>query len=97
MEPKVSTPQSEPVVMQVPPTPAPPKSKTMWLIIGLVIILLVIAGIYLLQSRQKAGQSSKASPSPVAATDNLEQDLNAINLSDIEQEFSVVDQDLQSL
>lgn len=96
MEPKVTVPQPEPVVMQVPPTPAPSKGKTMWLIIGLVIILLVIAGIYLLQSRQKVSQSSKASPSP-AVTDNLEQDLNSVNIGDLESEFDAVDKDLQSL
>lgn len=96
MEPKVTTPQSEPVVMQVSPTPPPSKGKTMWLIVGLVIVLLVIAGIYLLQSRQKAGQSLKASPSP-EVTDNLEQDLNSVNISDLDSEFTTVDQDLQSL
>ncbi len=96
MEPKVTTPQSEPVVMQIPPTPPPAKGKTMWLIVGLVIVLLVIAGIYLLQSRQKAGQSLKASPSP-AVTDNLEQDLNSVNVGDLETEFNTVDQDLQNL
>lgn len=96
MEPKVSTPQSEPVVMQVPPTPAPSKGKTTWLIIGLVIVLLVIAGIYLLQSRQKVSQSSKASPSPVV-TDSMERDLNSVDVGDLESEFDVVDQDLQSL
>lgn len=98
MEPKVTTPQPEPVVMQVPPVPAPSKGKTMWLIVGLVIILLVIAGIYLLQNRQKASQSVKVSPSPVAAdTDNLEQDLNSVNAGNLESEFSTIDQDLQSL
>lgn len=96
MEPKVTVPQPEPVVMQVPPTPAPPKGKTMWLIVGLVIILLVIAGIYLLQSRQKVSQSPKASPSP-AVTDNLDQDLNSVVVEDLESEFTVVDQDLQNL
>lgn len=96
MEPKVTSPQPEPVVMQVPATPPPAKGKTMWLIVGLVIVLLVIAGIYLLQSRQKAGQSLKASPSP-AVTDNLDQDLNSVNIGDVDPEFSTVDQDLQNL
>ena len=95
MEPKVAVPQPEPVVMQVPPTPPPSKGKTMWLIIGLVVVLLVIAGIYLLQSRQKVSQSSKAS-TPTAA-DNLEQDLNSVDVGDLETEFNTVDQDLQSL
>lgn len=96
MEPKATVPQPEPVVMQVPPTPAPSKGKTMWLIIGLVIVLLVIAGIYLLQSRQKVSQSSKASPSPIV-TDSMERDLNSVDVGDLESEFSVVDQDLQNL
>lgn len=96
MEPKVTTPQSEPVVMQVSPTPPPSKGKTMWLIVGLIIVLLVIASIYLLQNRQKASQSSKASSSPVAV-DNLEQDLNSVNTSDLDSEFTAVDQDLQNL
>ncbi|OGE26499.1 hypothetical protein A3B42_04175 [Candidatus Daviesbacteria bacterium RIFCSPLOWO2_01_FULL_38_10] len=89
-------PQPEPVIMQVPPTPTPVKGKTMWLIVGLVVVLLIIGGIYLLQSRQKVSQSSKVSPSPVA-TDNLEQDLNSVDVGDLETEFDAVDQDLQSL
>lgn len=96
MEPKVTVPQPEPVVMQVPPTPTPSKGKTMWLIVGLVIVLLVIAGIYLLQSRQKVSQSSKASPSPVV-TDSMERDLNSVDVGDLESEFNAVDQDLQNL
>ncbi len=95
-QPDKVTPQPEPVVMQVPPTSTPPKGKTMWLIVGLIIVLLVIAGVYLLQSRQKVSQSSKASPSP-AVTDNLEQDLNSVSVGDVDPEFSTVDQDLQNL
>ncbi|MBI2334288.1 hypothetical protein HYU96_00640 [Candidatus Daviesbacteria bacterium] len=98
MEPKVAVPPAAPVMMQTPPAPAPTpaKGKTMWLIAGLVIVIVLIAGIYLFQSRQQAGQSSKASPSPAAA-DSLQQELNSVNLEDLEQEFTGVDQDLQNL
>ncbi|MDP3733285.1 MAG: hypothetical protein Q8Q91_01970 [Candidatus Daviesbacteria bacterium] len=95
-QPDKVTPQPEPVVMQVPPASPPAKGKTMWLIVGLVLVILLIAGIYLLQSRQKASQPSKASPSP-AVTDNLEQDLNSVDVGDLETEFNTVDQDLQNL
>lgn len=89
-----------PVVDPLPKEQPVKKSKTMWLIVGLVLVILLIAGIYLLQSRQKASQSVKVSPSPVAGADNagnLEQDLNSINIGNVEPEFSDVDQDLQSL
>lgn len=95
-----NNPVTNPVTPVADPLPSGQpvkKSKTMWLIVGLVLVILLIAGIYLLQSRQKASQSVKASPSPVVATDNLEQDLNSINVGDVESEFNTVDQDLQSL
>lgn len=95
-----NNPVTNPVTPVADPLPngqSVKKSKTMWLIVGLVVVILLIVGIYLLQSRQKASQSVKVSPSPVAAKDNLEQDLNSLNVGDVESEFSTVDQDLQSL
>lgn len=93
----VSPVQNTPTTTPPPELNVMPKSKTMWLIVGLVVIILLIAGIYLYQSRQqKVSQPLKTTP-PATTVDNLESDLNSINVGDVDSEFTSVDQDLQGL
>lgn len=69
----------------------------MWLIGGLVVIILVVGGIYFyLSSQQKAQTQPSPTPAP-KVQENLENDLNALNVGDLDQEFSEVDKDLQGL
>lgn len=91
------TPSSTPMVP--PPGPAESNKKIIiWLILGLLVIILAVGGIYLyLSSLQKSETTtSQRTPTPVAE-ENLENDLNAIEVGDLEQEFVSVDQDLQNL
>lgn len=92
-----------PQVMQPAPGgieqgPRSNESKMMlWLIGGLVVIIIVVGGIYFyLTGQQKKSQPKGVSPTP-QVQENLENELNAINVEDIEQEFSSVDQDLETL
>lgn len=97
----VQASQPTPNVVQPPPPPAKESgdsNKTMvWFVGGLVLVILVVGVIYLFLSSQQKSQTAPT-PSPKAAVEeNLEQDLNAVNIEDIEDEFTTVDQDLQSL
>lgn len=86
-----------------PVTPAPEgkNNKTILLsLIGLVVIILVVGGIYLYFSNQQKVPQSKIPAEPPKAADatqSLENDLDSVSVDDLDKEFSTVDQDLQSL
>lgn len=96
----VQTSQPTPNALQ-PPVPAKESGDNnkmmMWFIGGLVLVTLIVGGIYLyLNSRQQ--KTLTPAPSPKAAVEeNLEKDLDAVNVEDIEDEFTTVDKDLQNL
>lgn len=84
-----------------PPTPAKESGDNnkmmMWFIGGLVLVILIVGGIYLYLNGQQQ-KTLAPSPSPkAAAEENLEKDLDAVNVEDIEGEFTTVDKDLQNL
>lgn len=93
-----STPQSQPdpVVTQIPPAGGEDNKMMLWAVVGLVLVILVVGGVYFYLNSQQ-----KPSPTPSSDTpqtqENLENDLNAIKVEDMEKDFSSVDQDLQSL
>lgn len=106
MDDKVQNPVS-PVPTQAVPNvvqpPAPVKGPSdnnkmmMWFIGGLVLVILIVGGIYLYLNNQQQ-KTPTLSPSPkAAAEENLEKDLDAVNVEDIEGEFKTLDQDLQNL
>lgn len=80
----------------------------MWFIIGLIIVVLAVGGIYFFLSKQPtptpiptpqpATTTTEASPAP-AITAGLENDLNNINVDETgtNTDFAPVDQDLQQL
>lgn len=93
------------------PTPAlaqqPADEKTggnkmvLWFIIGLVIVIALVGGIYYFLSKQQVATQPEVitqTPAPTPA-ENLENDLNNINVdtSTTSSEFNTVDQDLQAL
>lgn len=95
----------QPVVPQQPVTnvvqESPKGNKMLWIIVGLVVVILVVGGVYWYMGQQKgASTKTKASPKPTATTqsvDALEKDLNSTSLDDLDKEFSSVDTDLQGL
>ena len=96
----VQASQTTPNVVQPPPIPVkePGDKKTMvWFVGGLVLVILVVGVIYLFLNSQQKSQTAPT-PSPKAAVEeNLEQGLDAVNIEDVEGEFTTVDSDLQKL
>ncbi|MEK7616627.1 MAG: hypothetical protein AAB414_01075 [Patescibacteria group bacterium] len=96
-------PQAAPVqpvtnVVQEPPSGG--NKKMLWAILGLVVLILIVGGIYwYLGQGRGTSTPAKATPKPTAATsvDTLEKDLNSTSLDDLDKEFSSVDTDLQGL
>lgn len=99
VQPVEPTPITQPTPIVVPPTePEDGNKMVLWLILGLVVIALVVGGVYIYFSRQQPAETvgTQQSPAP-AAEENLENDLNAIDVGNIDQDFSAIDQDLQNL
>lgn len=90
------------------PVQQPAEEKTggskmvLWFIIGLVVVIALVGGIYFFLSKQQAATQSEVvtaqTPAPTP-TENLENDLNNINVdtSTTSSEFNTVDQDLNQL
>jgi len=95
-----TTPIAQPTPQVSPPPVIPSggdKRMVLWFVIGLVIIIVVVGGIYMYLSRQQSTGSVQQTPAPQAAQENLENELNAIEVANPEQEFTSVDQDLKTL
>ncbi len=94
-----------PVPMPVqPPVQHEGGSKLIiWLIGGLIIVLLVVAGIYFFMSSQK-GPKEQSQPTqtaqPAAKATNQEvqeSDVNAVEIDNLDKEFEAVEKDLETL
>ncbi len=110
VQPSVSqTPQSA-AAPQTPTSPAPTseesKKPVLWLIIGLVVVIALVGGIYFFLSRQQAASTAqKATEQPIVQTpqkapdtvDALDRDLSALNIDNTDADFASVDSDLQQL
>ncbi len=102
-QPPESSMPTQPATPQVPIAGTPPEESNkliIWLIIGLVVVIILVGGVYLFLSRQQAAsqvQTTVQAPTPTPA-ENLEGDLNSIDVdSDATSDFTQVDQDLQQL
>lgn len=97
MNPTNPQPVSAPVMPNPAPVvpPAPSGNKKMWLIGGGVIAIIVLAlAVWLMAGQKKTAPA----PSPSVSVENsLDKELNAVDVSDIEADFQVVDTDLQGL
>lgn len=103
----VAQPQPGPQIATPPPMSVDPKNAggsekkmAIWLIIGLIIIVAIVTGIYFyLSNQQKPLQSNLQTepPKQASASENLEGDLNTVNTDNLDNEFSQVDKSLQSL
>lgn len=101
-----NTPISQPIQNPVPQSntftsqPAPQQENSskfvMWLIVGLVLIIIVVGGIYLfLSSKQPVVE-----PAPTIAPqpqENLESAVNGIEIGDPDSDFIPLNNDLQQL
>lgn len=103
---------NNPVTPNPAPQPTPPQAEenkgsnkiVLWFVIGLVIVVMAVGGIYLFLSRQQAAAPKLAPRSATTQTpkpspaENLEADLNSIDVeSGADKEFTSIDQDLQAL
>lgn len=101
-----------PAVLPTPPPPQPAPAPTsppveegnskmvLWLIGGLIVVIIVVGGIYWYLSSQAAKQALQQvkTPTPVTKEEtSLESDLDAVQVGDIDSEFTEVDKDLESL
>lgn len=94
------SPVSVPQPPIIPNAPAEESNKLIiWLVIGLVVIMAVVGGMYLVLNRQQTTSKPTAVSKTIApaAEENLESDLNAIDVSSGENDFTSVDQDLKQL
>lgn len=96
----------QPPVPQVPVTEPTGDSKKMilWLVIGLMVVVALVGGIYFFLSSQQAGNTEQpvaekkvVQTTPPDTMDALERDLSALNIEDTENDFTSIDQDLQQL
>ena len=92
--------------LPVPNTPpisdSSSKKLILWLVIGLVIIIVLVGGIYLFLSRQQESalkpQVTTLQTSVPTPQENLENDLSSIDVdAGIDSDFSSLDQDLKQL
>ncbi len=109
-QPQIAQPSVTAVAQPEPATPQvsiqnPDKGSNkviLWFVLGLIIIVLLVGGIYFFLSKQQpigTGQPATIqapSPSPQA---NLDSDLNSINVdaATASADFTSVDQDLKQL
>lgn len=95
----VPTPTIQPAPVVMPPAESEGSNKmVLWLILGLVAIVLIVGGVYIYFSNQQAIETKVTQQTPApAAQENLENDLNTIDVTNIDQDFSAIDADLGSL
>ena len=111
--PAVNTPSQAPESPK-PPAPQVPVSESSsgdskkviaWLIIGLVIVMALVGGIYFFLSMQQSGSTEQPAPEqkvvqvtpPQDTTNALEKDLNTVNVENADSDFASIDQDLEQL
>lgn len=106
--PQMPTPNMSPSQPSVPQTLMPDSSSgdsnkmILWLLIGLVIVVALVGGIYLFLSKQQtSAPKSQITPLQTPVTlpqENLENDLRSIDVEgEIDSDFTPVDQDLGQL
>ncbi|MBI4039067.1 hypothetical protein HY384_03870 [Candidatus Daviesbacteria bacterium] len=98
-----SNPQNP--IMPVTPTEGDSSNKmVLWLIGGVILIFLVVGVIYWYLSKQREANqptfqpaSVTIKPQPKDTVDALDRDLSALEDSNLDSDFSSLDQDLQNL
>lgn len=91
---------AQPAPPQAPIKTAPASKKMiLWLILGIAVIVLAAGGIYLYLSRQQTAKNLRTAvtQTPAPVQENLEDELNAVDVENLDQDFSSVDQDLKQL
>lgn len=72
-------------------------NKMVWTVVAVVVIL-IIGGIYFFMNSQKSSApTGQTSTQTTKVQENLDDDLNAIEIGDLDKEFSDVDKDLETL
>ena len=90
--------QPNPVVAQMPQGNGGDQKKlVLWFISGLVLIILIVGGVYwYLTSKQVQVPQSQIS-APPKIQENLEAELDALDVMEVDAQFTTVDKDLQGL
>lgn len=82
--------------IQQPESEGENKKTIMWLIVGLVLVILLVGGIYWYLGKQQE-TTPQSTPQPPTTESNLERELDAINIEAEDSDFTSVDADLESL
>lgn len=73
-------------------------NKMVWLILAVVVVLLVIGGVYYyVNSNKPVAPTGEIPAQTTQVEENLEDNLNAIEVEDVDKDFSDVDKDLKNL
>ena len=103
--PAPQTTPSQPTMQQNPQPTAPSGGSKMflWIILGLIVTILIIGGVYwyLNNQQSKTDQANtsqtQSSAVPVKAESSLQTDLNSIEIPDVDNQFATIDKDINSL
>lgn len=101
---------AQPPAPQVPvspvsdPTQGESKRMIIWFVIGLVVVIALVGGIYFFLRKQQASQTAlnnqpivQTPPKPEDTVDALDKDLTAVDINSSDTDFASVDQDIQQL
>ena len=75
----------------------------LWLVGGLVIVIIIVGGLYWYLGKQQTSQPSvqsntpQSSSQPQVTSENIDQELNAIDVQTSDSDFRIIDQDIGSL
>lgn len=93
-----------PPIQPIPPVEKDGNKMIIFLVLGVVLVILIVGGIYYFLSIQQQTPApvapiteSPAPKAPVVAKDALDAELEEINVASSGAEFQSVDSDLQSL
>lgn len=98
-QPQVLAQQTDPIPQPTPPAEGTGSKNMMiiWIIVGLIVLILAIGGVYLYMNRTPAPKVQTTPPQTTQAQGTLEDELNALDVDSEGSDFSEVDKDLQSL
>lgn len=85
--------------VQVPGASSGNNKMVLWLITGLIITILIVGAVYWYLSRQQTSPNQQISkePTPIGESAKLDSELNLIAIPEVDENFSEVDKDINSL
>lgn len=94
-----SQPASMQPSVQVPGDSSGNNKMVLWLITGLIITILIAGAVYWYLNNQQTSSNQQISkePTPILESAKLDSELNSIDIPEMDENFSEVDKDINSL